>query len=175
MALSTTVSLCIFSRGSTVERVVDLQGEESRVDEDHQTSHTTDNPSYGTVQAATNVSPALSAQHHSHSYYGPGQTSPSYWPQQDQAWSSNYATPTSGTYDASYYGSAGAPVAGTAFDPNYYNAYSGYLPQWLATTGDPRAFVGTGTTFDALSDLPMNTSRRNAELYHFCEPETNNP
>lgn len=164
------------SRGSTVERVVDLQGEESRREDDHFSGRTVDHPSYGQGHVAESDYPAATSnQYASNSYYPPGQASTGYWPQQDQSWNANYATTTAGTYDGSYYGSAGTSTAGANYDSGYYSTYSGYTPQWLAMTGDPRAFVGTGTTYDNLNDLPIEPSRRNAELYHFCEPETDNP
>lgn len=165
------------SRGSTVERVVDLQGEEGRTEEETTAGHTANNPSYGTGQAASDY-PATSEQYSAQSYYAPTQASTNDWPQQDQQWNNQYSASTTATYDATYYGSAGVPVATTNYHQNYYSGtYTGYSSQdgWLAPTGDPRAFVGSGTTYDNLNDLPIDPSRRNAELNYFCEPETDNP
>lgn len=158
--------------------MVDFQSEEGRTDEETLSGHTNENPSYEVGHQSASSYPATSEQYSSHSYYTPAQTSTNYWPQQDQSWNNQYAATTSSTYDASYYGSAGAPVAGPTYDTNYYsNTYTDYTSQggYYSATGDPRAFVGTGTTYDNLNDLPVDPSRRNAELYHFCEPETDNP
>lgn len=159
------------SRGSTVERVVDLQSEDGRTDEETPRGHTNENSSYGAGHHSMSNYPATSEQYSSHSYYAPAQTSTSYWPEQGQQnWNSQYVTTTSSAYDASYYGSAGVPAAGTTYDTNYYsNTYTGYTTQddYFSAVGDPRAFVGSGTTYDALNDLPADSSRRNAELYHF--------
>jgi len=159
--------------------VVDFQSEEQLRDEETPTSGTDENPAYaGTGYAtASHLSsgyPTVSEeQSYSGTYYPPAQSSSSHWPQQDQSWNTSYAPPASSTYDSSYYASTPEPVAGQTYDATYYpNTYAGYTPQggWLSTNGDPRAFVGTGTTYDALNDLPSDPSRRNAELYHFCEP-----
>jgi hypothetical protein len=168
------------SRGSTVERVVDLEGEETHVESVVTTSGggSVSNRSYGTTYSTSDY-PTTTGQYASPSYYASTHTSTNYWPQQDHTGYGQYAATTTGTYDASYYGSAGAQVSGATYDASYYapTTYAGYTPQggYFAPTGDPRAFVGTGTTYDTLNDLPIDPSRRNAELYHFCEPETNNP
>jgi hypothetical protein len=169
-----TMCLCIFSRGSTVERVVDLEGEEGRADEQNPSARTTSNSSYRQGQAAASDYSANQAQYSSNEYYAPGQASSGYWPQQDQTWNTQDASSPSGTYDASYSDTAGASSVGSAYDASYYNTYAGYSPQWLAATGDPGAFVGTGTAYDTLNGLPTDHSRRNADLYHFCEPEPDN-
>lgn len=145
-------------------------------DEDVLTNH-----SYGSAYPSssrggyTGASPSEIYDSSSSSYYTPAQTSSSYY-SQDSAWSSQYANSSNAGYDSSYYSTAGTPVTGQAYDASYYagNSYAGYSQQgtWRAV-GDTRAFVGSGTTYDALNDLPIDSSRRNAELLHYCEQQNN--
>jgi hypothetical protein len=167
-----------YSWGSTVERVVDLDGEDIPTESEITPGQgTVSNRSYSTAYSTSDY-PTTSAHYASHSQYAPTHTTTNYHPHQDQTWGGQYTTTTSGTYDASYYGSTGAQTSGATYDATYYvpTTHTGYTTQgaYFAASGDPRAFIGAGTTYDALNDPAIDPSRRNAELYNFCEPETDN-
>jgi hypothetical protein len=158
---------------------VDLEGEETSLESDATSGGAlVTNRSYGTTYATSDY-PTTTGQYNSSSYYAPTSASTDYWPQQNQTGYGQYAATTTSTYDATYYGSALTPVSRATYDASYYapTTYAGYTPQggYFAPAGDPRAFVGSGNSYDTLNDLPIDPSRRNAELYHFCEPETDNP
>lgn len=163
-----------------MDRVVDFQSEGSRTDEESSTDRTQHarNPTYDTGHRFNNNYPATTEEYQPPSYYTPEQILPNDWNRQDQSWNGQYVATTSSMYNASYYAPAMVPVTGITYDASYYSSdYTGLMPQGdhFSVTGDPRAYVGTGTTYGASNDVPANPSRRNAEDYHFCEPETDNP
>jgi hypothetical protein len=156
------------SRGSTVDRVVDIQ-DEQQPDEDTGRHPSFSSGSYATTGGGYTTQ---SDDQYSSSYYTSVQTASSYYPQQTQSWSSQYVTSTSGGYESAYYGSSSVPTSSQSYDAGYYGgAYPAYSQQAWTSNADPRAFVGTGTAYDALNDLPVEPSRRNAELINFCEQE----
>jgi hypothetical protein len=180
-----------FSRGSTIERVVDLQEGTSSRDEElpsdiHPTTYQPSSASYASQAGGT----AYTVQDDqlpstSHPFYAPLGSTTNYWPQQDDPWSSqNLTTSTSssaiggGYYQSSEEYGYGSYTSYTTAEQSYGGYYSSAEAPpggWLSSSGDPTAFVGTGTVYDTLSDLPLDASRRNAELFHFCEQDQEPP
>lgn len=154
----------ISSRGSTAERV-DLQDEDGHPN----AGVSADGTSYGSGSYASGGYTGASEEQYDDSaqaYYSPVQTTTAYYPQQDQSWSGStqYAGATAGAYDSAYYGS-GTAVSGQTYGvaAGYSASYTGYNQAW-SPDADPRAFAGTENGYDALNNLPVEYSRRNAEL-----------
>lgn len=181
----------IVSRGSTIDRVVDLQeGTSSRDEQQPSGSHpTTYQPStatYATQAGGTAYASQEDPQPStSHPFYAPLDSTSDYWQQQDDPWSSQNLTSSASTssvgggYYQSHddYGYESYPSYTTAAQSygGYYSSAVAPAGGWISTSGDPSAFVGTGTAYDALNDLPIDASRRNAELFHFCEQDQEPP
>ena len=54
--------------------------------------------------------------------------------------------------------------------PVYFNTY--FLSRGRSPNGDPKAFIGrTMAAIDTMNVLPIEGTRRNAELFHFCTLE----
>ena len=156
---------------SALDRVVDLRDREDTPGRrDGQSAN-----NHGSASGSADYSNAVVYTSSSHPYYAPVYSTSYSTPTTNQYSSSNiYASSSS---DTTYYSAVASPaVTGQAYDGSYYApAYSGYSSQgdWLSSTGDPRAFVGSGTSYDALPDMSLDPSRRNADLYQFCEPDPN--
>lgn len=139
-----------------------------------------DNPGYsGAYSSASSggYTATVYEQYQSRSssnYYPTSQPGTSYYPQQSQSYSTHYASSSAG-YDSSYYALTSATTAGgELYDAGADGYYAGNgQPAWTANA-DPRAFVGTGTTYEGMTDLAGDSSRRNAELYHYCEHDRHN-
>jgi hypothetical protein len=101
-------------------------------------------------------------------YYGPAPTINGYTQQNLRAAPSTFLA--SGSGDAYY----GLPASsGPNYDASYYSPqYDGYTPleDWFCGNEDPRALMGMGAAYDVPSDLPLDPSQRNADLYQFYEP-----
>ena len=148
----------------------------------HQSSSYTAQPAAGVTSHAAPEEQITST---SHPFYAPLNSTTNYWQQQDDPWSSQNlnSSTSSRPVDSGYYQSQdqygyGSYTNYTTVEQSYGGYYSSAeapAGDWLTTTGDPGAFVGTGTVYDALNDLPIDASRRNAELFHFCEQDQEPP
>ena len=180
----------IFSRGSTIERVIDLQEGTNSRDEEQPSSRPTTYQVSSASYASQADGTAFPSQENqlpstSHPFYAPLESTTDYWQQQDDPWSTQNLTSstssssvTGGYYqshDDYEYGSYPSYTTAAQSYGGYYSSAGAPAGGWLASTGDPGAFVGTGTVYDALNDLPIDASRRNAELFHFCEQDQEPP
>jgi hypothetical protein len=176
-----------FSRGPSIERIIDLQDGNSSRNERQPVSGcaatnqllTTSYASQASVTAyAIEGDPLPDAFH---PFYAPLHSRTDCWQQQDDLWTSQTGTTAGLTsfVGGGYYQSNSD--YGYGLHPNYSTAaqtYGGYYSSvetptdgWLSISGNPSSFVGTGTVCDALNDLPIAATRRNAELFHFCEQD----
>lgn len=182
-----TIANTIISRVSTIERVVDLQEVTRSRDEEqpsgsHPTTYQPSTAGYASQAGGT----AYATQEEvlpstSHPFFAPVASTTNFLQQQDHTWSSQNLTSSasSSCVNGGYYPSH--EDYGYETYPNYTTvaqSYGGYYSTaetpaggWLSTSADPSAFVGAGTVYDDLNDIPIDASRRNAELFHFCEQD----
>jgi hypothetical protein len=179
------------SRGSTIEQVVDLQeGTSSRDEQPPRSSHRAmyqpSTTSYATHTGGTaNAGQEEQLPSTSHPFYAALDSTTDYWQQEEDPWSSqNLTSSTSsvsvggGYYQSNDdYGFESYPIYTTAAQSygGHYSTAETPAGGWLSNSGDPSAFLGTETVYDALEDLQSDASRRNAEFFHFCEQDQEPP
>ena len=142
----------------------------------------TQTPAYqATTQSGSDDIPTTSdyqVYNSSHPFYSPLATTTSYR-QRDGYEDSQHVVPSSsasGYYSGSTnYQTGYTYTSSQSYDTDYYTGTDPQEGQWLSSNGDPGAFVGSGTAYDTLNDLPIDQSRRNADLFYFCEPDSEHP
>lgn len=163
-------------RGSPVEHVGDAdRGRTSpKVDEQILTSeqiHRDPNSPYGSLGNAPEYSPLdQSTYPNSPVLYYNSLQPVNYNPQnQYTASSSFYPATTNGAYLGSAQ-PASAPAGGQSYS-SYYPPVPTTQANWSPSNTESRDFIGLSGSYDQISDLPLEPSSLNADLFQFCEPD----
>jgi hypothetical protein len=156
-----------------LDEVEDGGPESSRGEENLTPAYQVTTQSGGSVQTTSDYQ----VYNSSHPFYSPLASSTVYRQRDEYEDSQHVVSGASGGY---YAGSVSHQTTyaysnGHSYDNEYYTTTDPQQGQWLSSNGDPGAFIGSGTAYDALSDLPIEQSRRNAELFYFCEPDSEPP
>lgn len=171
-----TIRTCTNSSGcnrdSTVERVIELHEEGTAIEDIPSGYESLSQRNHSSYIPVSDVQYANSSS----TYYAPAQTATtSYWPEQDPTWNTQYTTPSSSSYDASYYNNSMTQTRGESYDAGYYSTeYSATYPQqgsWYATaSSDARSFVQNDTTYENFDDPTISSSRQNSDGVHYSYP-----
>lgn len=94
----------------------------------------------------------------------------SYHQQSQYAHTPSYYPPAS---SGAYLGTAHSPpaTAGAQSYSSYYAPVPSTQANWPAASTESRDFIGLSGSYDPISDLPLEPSSLNADLFQFCEPD----